>query len=286
MRPNGKRAAAVALVALVALPAAAEDLVARGDYLVRVTAACGNCHTPFGADGAPDMSRELGARLVESVPTWDARAPNITPHPTDGIGAWSDAEIRRAIREGVRPDGTVIGPPMPIGLYRGLADADLDAIVAFPRTLPPVAGKMERSAYRVPLPPSYGPPVGRVEAPDPADRLAYGAYLAGPVAHCVECHSPAGPQGAPDWEHRTGAGGFEFHGPWGVSVSANLTPHPDGLARWTDAEVAAMIRTGVRPNGQRMAPPMGFAFYARMTDADMAAILAYLRAPPPRPLGG
>lgn len=276
---------AAAALAAVCGAVRAETPAERGEYLVRVVGACGNCHTPFGAGGAPDMARELGGRFVESTPAFDAYAPNITPHPTDGIGAWTDAELARAIREGIRPDGSVIGPPMPMGLYRGLSDADLAAIVAFLRTLPPVEGTTPRSVYRIALPPAYGPPVETVAAPDPADRVAYGAYLAGPVAHCVECHSPMGEAG-PDWATRPGAGGMEFHGPWGVSVAPNLTPHEEGVAGWSDAELETMIRTGLRPDGTPMLPPMGYAHYARMSEADMAAIIAWLRALAPLPTGG
>jgi hypothetical protein len=67
-----------------------------------------------------------------------AVVPNITPDPETGIGRWSDAEIAAAIRDGRRPDGTLIGPVMPIALYRGLSDHDLMAMVAYLRAVPPV----------------------------------------------------------------------------------------------------------------------------------------------------
>ena len=77
---------------------------------------------------------------------------------------------------------------------------------------------MPKSVYRIPLPPAYGPPVESVAASRRAVTVEYGAYLAGPVAHCMECHTPMGPQG-PMLETELGQGGFEFHGPWGVSVA-------------------------------------------------------------------
>jgi hypothetical protein len=88
----------------------------------------------------------------------------------------------------------------------------------------------------------------------------------------------------PDWINQLGAGGFEFHGPWGVSVSSNLTSHPeDGIAEWTDAELVTMITQGVRPDGSPMLPPMGYGYYARTSPEDIQAIIAYLRTLPPLP---
>ena len=111
---------------------------------------------------------------------------------------------------------------MPIGLYRGLGDDDLAAVVAFLRTLPAVENDPGKSVYRIPLPPSYGPPVEGVTPPPRGATAEYGAYVAGPLAHCVECHTPMGPQG-PLLETALGQGGFEFPGPWGLSVAPNIT---------------------------------------------------------------
>lgn len=152
------------------------DLVARGRYVVETIGACGNCHTPKGPTG--DLpGRHLAGGAVFDEPPFRAVAPNITPDPETGIGRWTDAQIALAIREGRRPDGSIIGPPMPIELYRGLSDRDLAAIVAYLRTVPPVSNPLPRSEYRIPLPPSYGPPVTVVadppdEAPSPADATS------------------------------------------------------------------------------------------------------------------
>ncbi len=257
----------------------AETPLERGRYLMEAVAACGNCHTQQTPEG-PLAGMELAGGMEIAFPdAFTARVPNITPDEETGIGAWSDEELIRAFREGIRPDGSLIGPPMPIELYRGISDEDAAALVAYLRSVPPVKNAVAPSDYSVPLPPSYGPPLGPVAAVDPADKVAYGAYLAGPVAHCIECHSPPGPNGAPDWEHQTGAGGFTFPGPWGESVSANITP--TGLADWSDEEIATVVRTGVRPDGSRLLPPMGVHYYAKMRDPDLQAIIAYLRSLPP-----
>ena len=80
-----------------------------------------------------------------------------------------------------------------------------------------------------------------------------------------------------------GRGGFEFHGPWGVSVASNLTSHENGLAGFSDEELATMITTGQRPDGSPMLPPMPYGYLAAMSEDDLAAIILYLRSLPPLP---
>ncbi len=259
----------------------AEPSLERGEYLVEGPAACGNCHTPLGPEG-PMIELNHAGRLVEKNPGFTAIAPNITPGGR--VAEWTDEEFARAIREGITPGRSrVIGPPMPIALYSRLSDDDVLSIVMYMRSLPAVENDPGESVYKIPLPPAYGPPVTSVVHPEEGVTVEYGEYLAGPVAHCIECHSPMGPMG-PDWVNQLGAGGFEFHGPWGVSVSSNLTTHAeDGIAEWTDAELKQMITTGVRPNGNPMLPPMGYGYYSRMTPEDVDAIIYYLRQLPSLP---
>ncbi|GAB4534939.1 MAG: cytochrome c [Roseibium sp.] len=226
------------------------------------------------------MAKELGGFLVEKNDAFEAWAVNITPGSR--VADWSDDELARAIREGIRPDGSVIGPPMPIGLYRGLSDDDLMSIVMFLRTVPASDNVTPFSTYNIPLPPAYGPPVGSVTPIEPGVTVEYGAYLAGPVAHCMECHTTFGDKG-PMFDTHLGAGGNEFHGPWGVSVAANITPHEDGIPAYTDDELAKMITGGARPDGKPMLPPMGYGFYAKMTHDDVKAVIMYLRQLPPLP---
>jgi mono/diheme cytochrome c family protein len=275
--------AASLLAALgVASAASAEVSVERGEYLVRGPAGCGNCHTPMGPQGFI-MDQELAGRVVEENPAFTAVGSNLTP--AGRIAEWSDAELARAIREGIRPDGTLIGPPMPFAMYKGLGYDDLMSIVAFLRTLPPVENELPASVYNIPLPPAYGPPVESVTPPPQGVTAEYGAYLAGPVAHCMECHTPMGPQG-PLLDTDLGRGGFEFHGPWGTSVAPNITNHEDGLAGYTDDQVKAMITQGVHADGRQMMPPMPYGYLARMTPEDLDAIVLYLRSLPGLPDAG
>lgn len=270
------RIVSIAAGCLAAGAALAEPSVERGEYLVEGPAGCGNCHTPLGPEG-PVRQMALAGRLVEETPAFIAVAPNITP--AGPVGGWSDAEYVRAIREGIRPDGSVIGPPMPIFQYRGLSDDDVTSMVMYLRTVPAVENDPGASTYNIPLPPSYGPPIDTVAAPEPGPTAEYGAYLAGPVAHCMDCHTTFGAQG-PMYETHWGAGGYVFHGPWGEVAAPNITPHEDGIAGYTDAELDAMIRQGVRPDGSPMLPPMPYHHFARMTQEDATAVIAYLRSIP------
>jgi hypothetical protein len=97
----------------------AQTPVERGSYLVNGVLTCGNCHTPRSPDGAWDMSKQLSGRPR----TWDevtfkVQAANITPDLETGIGKWSDADIKRSLLTGVRPNGTQIAPIMPYGFYK------------------------------------------------------------------------------------------------------------------------------------------------------------------------
>lgn len=260
--------------------ASEDELLKRGTYLMNGPVACGNCHTPVGPDG-PDLSRELSGGLFFDFPEFKSYAANITQDPETGIGGWSDEAIAKAIREGIRPDGTLIGPPMPIEFYRHLSDDDLAAIVAYLRQVAPVNNEVPESTYAIPLPANYGPPIESQSAPSPEDKVAYGEYLVA-IAHCLECHTPFGADGHLDMD-RAGAGGNSFPGPWGVSVSRNITSdEEDGIGSWSDEEIKTAITTGVRRDGTHLMPPMGFGYYANIAGDDLDAMVAYLRTLPPQ----
>jgi mono/diheme cytochrome c family protein len=132
------------------------------------------------------------------------------------------------------------------------------------------------------LPPAYGPPItAAVTAPPKSDKVAYGAYLAGPLGHCIECHSSPGANGAPDFVNHLGAGGMNFNGPWGTTLARNITP--TNLGTWLDSDIKTAITTGVRPGGERLRPPMAYGYYKNINGDDLDAIIAY-RSPPLRGL--
>ena len=276
--------------------------IERGEYLVRGPAACGSCHTPMGPLTNDKNDRRVGpipgmelAGHVEEDSFGQVTYTNLTPGGP--IASWTDEEVVRSIREGIRPDGSTIGPPMLIPVYRHLSDNDVKSIALFLRSLPAVENDLPPSKYNMPLPKSYGPPVGHVADISVKNKVEYGAYLAGPVAHCTLCHTAWGKEenimkffmNPPDYEGfmtlpGLGHGGMKMEGPWGMSIAANITSHPTALGRYTDEEVKKMITQGIHPSGMKLMPCMPYENYALMTDEDLDALIAYLRTIPPHPV--
>lgn len=272
-------------------PTAEEDLLARGEYLVEGIVGCGNCHNGRDDSGEFVEGLEYGGNYVitEPGPTPDqpafvAYAPNISSDPEFGIGAWTDAEIERAIREGISRDGRLMGPPMAFAYYNQISTNDMRAIIAYLRTVPPVQREVPASTYYIPLPPAWGEPVTEV-IPDPpkSDQVEYGYYLAHNLGHCTQCHTPL-VEGVEDFS-RIGAGMNIFPQPFGYdwsAVAANITSHETlGLGAWTDDEIKRAIVYGISRDGRQLLPFMGFSFYERISDEDLDAIVAYLRTIPP-----
>jgi len=121
-------------------------------------------------------------------------------------------------------------------------------------------------------------------APSRADdaTVARGKYLV-TLGGCQDCHTPGHFFGKPDAARVLGGSevGFEIPG-LGVFYGPNLTPDKaTGLGGWTDAQIIAAFRTGVRPDGRALAPIMPWRALAVLTDQDAAAIVAFLRSLPP-----
>jgi mono/diheme cytochrome c family protein len=268
---------ALGLAVLCSVGARADALVDRGAYLMNSIVACGNCHSPRGPDGTLIAERELSGGPVINAPIFSAVPSNITPDLETGIGRWTDDQIIDAIRNGKRPDGSIIGPPMPFAFYRDMSDSDVRAIVAYLRQVKPVSNSTAKSTYKIPLPASWGPPVTAVPETSPSDKVAYGRYLAETLGHCMDCHTPL-VDGRNDM-NRLGAGGNVFEAPGGGIVrSGNLTSGVrDGVAEWSDESLKTAIRSGVRPDGSKLVPLMAFDYYKNISDTDMNAIVSYIR---------
>lgn len=274
-----------------AAPAAGEsraELVAHGKYLVETIAGCGNCHTPHNQDGSLNLSMSYAGAFVitEKIPTgetlFDAYAPNITPDMETGIGSWSEDDIVNAIRNAKRPDGSYLGPPMSFAWYRNMSDRDVRAIAAFIKTVPAIRNEVQRGTYNIPLE-GFGPTVTSVPEVPRSDIVKYGEYLAGPVGHCMDCHTPL-VNGSSDLT-QIGRGANVFVNPFNLgwtAVAANITPHEtEGIGAWTDAEIKRAITEGVSRNGRQLLPFMPFGLYKNIRDEDLNAIIAYLRSLPP-----
>ncbi len=277
------------------LRTAAQSRVERGSYLVNTILACGNCHTPKTPDGAAIPEMDLaGGGLSFTTPAFDATAPNITSDRETGIGTWSDDDIKRALTKGARPTqarlpGAPLAAVMPAAFYKALLPDDLDSIVAYLRSLKPVRNEVPAPIYKLPVhrEPYPDAEVGFTEAAlqYPLNR---GAYLA-TIGHCMECHS-ASANGVSDYRNGLGKGGRSF-GPalvqgfpknWDGVTAPNITSHPlAGIGDWSDAEIRRAITKGVGRDGRALKLGMPFAWYAGMNDADLGALVAWLRQVPP-----
>lgn len=281
-----------------AKPATQEDnLIARGQYLTTI-AGCDGCHTPFRAEFAgpeltaaqlqtlsmnersakdPDMYM-AGGRIFDLGPAGVIVATNITSDSETGIGDWTDEEIETAMRTGVTPDGRQLIPIMPYTAYNQMADADMEAIIAYLRSLPPINNDVRpyRTANTEELP-ALPAPDSPITAPDAEDQTAYGEYLVRHVMACSDCHTPVDPNSGQPMMDRFLSGGQPFEGPWGIVYAANLTPdETTGLGNWTETEIKRAFLSGVRIDGRRLVL-MPWEYYASLNAADSDATAHYLK---------
>jgi mono/diheme cytochrome c family protein len=169
---------------------------------------------------------------------------------------------------------------MPSAFYGVFTPRDLDAVVAYLRSVPPIQHEVEVPSYKADLPvdpyPGGEVAMSEEELNDPVRR---GFYLT-TIGHCMECHTPrSGEQH--DFTNALGKGGEVFTGPFGTSVSANITSHRTaGIGAWSDAEIKTAITEGISRDGRRLKPPMLFAAYRRMSERDLDAVVAWLRTLP------
>ena len=268
----------IGLLALASTAAMAETPVERGGYLVNTIMTCGNCHTPKGPPAAI-AGKDFSGGLSWDEPAFKVTAPNITPDKDTGIGKWSAADIKKALIQGVRPDGVQLAPIMPSAFYGILTPSDANAIVAYVQSLKPVENKVPDPVYKMPFGHRQFPGTEKpLSAADMKKKVKYGFYLVS-IGHCLECHTP---MVRGQWElDKIGKGGREFPGPWGKSVSRNITSSKTaGIGAWTDAEIKRAITQGKRKDGTPLKPPMGYGLYAKMTNADLDAVVAYVRTLP------
>ena len=107
------------------------------------------------------------------------------------------------------------------------------------------------------------------------DRGRYLVALGG----CEDCHTPGSFIGKRDKARTLGGSDVGFAIPGvGVFVPPNLTPDKTGLGAWTNEQIVAAIRTGMRPDGRQLAPTMPWRDFATLTDADAMAIASYLKS--------
>ncbi|HTH11147.1 MAG TPA: cytochrome c [Acidovorax sp.] len=269
------------------------ELVQRGEYLARV-GNCMACHTTQGG------ASYAGGRGIET-PFGVVYSSNLTPDKARGIGAWTSAEFWRALHHGRSKDGRLLYPAFPYPNYTQVTRADSDAIFAYLQSLPAVAEPNRPHALRFPYSTQAALGVWRALFFSPSEPLAEptqtaeynrGAYLVNGLGHCTACHTPRNALGATT-EARAFSGGLIPVQNW--YAPALNAAHEAGVKEWRTEDVAALLQTGVAPQGSVLGPMAEVVFRSTqyLSDADARAMAVYLqglpqqppaeRAPPPAP---
>ena len=246
-------------------------VLARGQHVAEALAPCANsdCHgTDLG-----------GGKTMDVGPVGKLTAPNISQ---GGLGAtYSDGELLRAIRHGVKKDGTSVRF-MPSHEFNWLPEADFVAAISWMRTLPAVQkpngpleigliGKVLDRFDLLPLVTARRIDHAHIEtAPPPSPTAAYGAFLS---RACSGCHG------------ETLAGGPIPGAPPEMAVPLNLTPHATGLQGWTLEDFKKTLQTGINKRGKKLDAMMPISAFGKLDELEMQALFAYLASLPPRPFG-
>jgi len=221
----------------------AAELVAKGEMLAGA-GYCATCHTaPGGQRYAGGYAMTTGFGTIWST--------NITPDPETGIGRWSEAAFRRALREGVARDGSHLFPVFPYQHFNQVDDADISALYAYFMTRDPVSAPARKPDMAFPLnvralqagwkllyfrDGAYGPITGK------SAQWNRGAYLAEGLAHCSACHSPRNALGAEQLDAHRYAGAVVDG--WYAPPLDRSNPAP---LRWSEDELYAYLRHGATP---------------------------------------
>jgi mono/diheme cytochrome c family protein len=246
--------------------------IARGRHLVTAVSMCAACHSS-------DLEApNLAGSLFLDIPPARLGAPNLTSG-AGGVGShYTAADWARTIRHGVRPDGTPL-LFMPTANFYHLSDEDLGAIIAYIKSLPAVdnqppasqvypLGRALMVAGLLNLPAAeMDHDAPRIPAPPPGRTAEYGRYLT-TISTCRDCHG-ANLSGGPIDEP-------------GAPPAPNLTPG-GALKGWSEEDFINTIRTGIRPGGSQLQPPMPWQIARQMTDDELGAIFRYLRSLPALP---
>lgn len=302
MTRRGKYGLAVAAPALVAAalgwyvtgpqridPTVAASLgngdAARGEE-VFWAGGCASCHAGEGADGEARLQLGGGERLVTEFGTFVA--PNISPHPRDGIGGWTVQDLANAMLKGVSPGGSHYYPAFPYTSYARMTPNDISDLYAFLTTLPPVEGKAPANELGFPFnirrgvglwKALYLDPAPAVALQSPGETVRRGQYLAEGPGHCGECHTPRNTLGGPE-KARWLSGGPS---PEGRGDIPNITSGEGGIGDWSEDDIVNYLETGFTPDYDSAGGKMASVVknMANLTAGDREAIAAYLKAVPP-----
>jgi mono/diheme cytochrome c family protein len=278
-----KNAAVWLFISVAPVLSAADDALPQGEYLFH-SAGCATCHTQEDNKGPPLAG---GRALKTTFGTF--YSSNITPDPDTGIGRWSEADFRRALREGISPEGKHYYPAFPFTSYSQLTDADLRALWKYLLSRQPVrqANRPHELPWYLRARPLlsfwkmlyFRPGVFQPLADKPP-AWNRGAYLVKAVAHCGECHTP-----------RHFFGGFKeaqylAGNPHGVDDTKipNITPdRKTGIGKWSASDIADYLETGMTPDGDFAGDLMADVIdnsTSVLTREDRRAIASYLKSLP------
>ena len=270
------------LVAVVALSAtaSAQYAVQRGDYLVNTIMTCGNCHCPR-ARPPPSPARIFPADFAST--SRRSMSPRRTSRPTrnTGIGNWSDSRDQEdASSTGMQPNGVPLAPIMPSDFYAILTPGDADAIVAYLQSLKPVKNKVPDPIYKISRSAASVFPAPRSRWRPPTERQDQARLLSG-----LHRPLPGMPHalvaGQARVRQRSARAAANFPGPWGMSLSRNITLEQDRRYRRLDRrrdQDARSPRASARTAADEAAD--GLRLLRQMTDSDLDAVIAYLRTLP------
>jgi len=257
--------------------------VARGAYVAKA-AGCVSCHTDFEAGRAP----YAGGRAIKT-PFGTFYSPNITPDEETGIGAWSDEDFVRAMRDGVSPSGQHYFPVFPYPAYTRLTEIDILDLKAFLFSVEPVAFRVPDHEVRFPFNLRFGQFFWKqlyfergpeTDDPDRSATWNRGRYLVRAAAHCGECHTPRSVLGGLN-EDLYLAGTPD--GPEGERAP-NITPDvATGIGSWTRSDIVNLLQTGFKPDFDNVQGTMDEAIQHGLKDLtpdDLEAIAVYLKAIP------
>jgi len=257
--------------------ARAQDIIADGRYQA-VLGDCAGCHTAPG--GKP-----LAGGTVLETPFGKIAAPNITPDRDTGLGRWTEADFRRAMREGISPGGKRLYPAMPYPAYARMSDADISALWAYMKSVVPARHAVEPNLLPFPfniralmmgwnwLNPSV---VGFAPTPGKSAEWNRGAYLVTGPGHCGTCHTPKTLLGADRAAVLTGA---SLQGWFAPEITA---AKPHGIGNWSADEIVTYLRSGWSTHAAATGPMAEVVenSTSQMTDADLRAIAVYLKDQP------
>ena len=263
--------------------ASAQSPLERGAYLVDAVMGCDGCHTPR-PKGNFDMARRFsGGSQVWDTPEYLVRGSNISSDPETGIGTWSVDDIKRLITEGKRPNGVPVAHQMPYPFYKILTPRDLDAVAVYVKAAAPVRNQVPAPVYRghshTDLIPGADKPFTDEMLKEPVKR---GFYLANHRAlHGVSCAHTGRQAGL---REPVGTRRRPIR-PAGRQPGEGLQHHltQGRRRRRVDrAEIKRVLTHGVGRNGRPLVLQMQRqVYFAKMTDQDLDAIVAWVRTIPP-----